>query len=158
MVGAPGLKFAALLVATLFLSACDFGNNSSTSATPADTDTGSTGTASPAPGTSTNNSSSASSSIAAPVSQGTGTGSATLVWSPPTENTNGSMLTNLAGYRIYFGTSASALSQMIDVQSAGITSYVVDKLVSGTYYFALSAYNAAGVESAMQLVGSKTIP
>jgi hypothetical protein len=142
MVGATGLKIAALLVASALFSACSFESNSdSASAGASTTDTS-------APSTS---SSSAAGSSASSVST-------TLVWSPPTANTNGSMLTNLAGYKIYFGRSASALNEVINVQSAGITSYVVDKLVSGTYYFALSAYNAAGVESAMQLVGSKTIP
>ena len=154
------LKFAALVVASALLSACNLGNNTSADTPSTAADTGSAETAAPSPVTSTNNSTSSSStsSVAAPSATGTGSGSATLVWSPPTENTNGSMLTNLAGYRIYFGSSASALTEVIDVKSAGITSYVVDKLVSGTYYFALSAYNATGVESAMQLVGNKTIP
>ena len=151
MVGATGLKIAALLVASALFSACSFESNSdSASAGASTTDTS-------APSTSSSSAAgSSASSVSTPAAQGTG--SATLVWSPPTANTNGSMLTNLAGYKIYFGRSASALNEVINVQSAGITSYVVDKLVSGTYYFALSAYNAVDVKSAMQLVGSKTIP
>jgi hypothetical protein len=155
MAGAHGVKFAALIVASVLFSGCDLGNNSSAPSA----STGSTDTSTSSSGDSSSaTNSAATSNIASPSAQGTSVGSATLVWSPPTENTNGSMLTNLAGYKIYFGRSTSALTEVIDVKSASISSYVVDKLVSGTYYFALSAYNAAGVESAMQLVGSKTIP
>jgi hypothetical protein len=87
----------------------------------------------------------------------TGSGTATLVWDIPVVNTDGSTLVDLAGYKIYFGNSDSDLSQVIDVANATTTSFVVDKLGSGTYYFAISAYNSAGVESAMKLVGSKQI-
>ena len=86
-----------------------------------------------------------------------GTGTATLSWSPPTVNTDGTSLTNLGGYRIYFGTSEADLNDMVEVDSPGITSYVVQGLVAGTHYFAISAFNSSGVESAMKMVGSKTI-
>ncbi len=85
------------------------------------------------------------------------TGAATLSWTPPTRNSDGSTLTNLAGYRIYYGTSASALTQTINVASAGISSYVVSNLSRGTYYFAISAYNSAGGESARSSTVTKVI-
>jgi hypothetical protein len=84
-------------------------------------------------------------------------GSATLSWSPPSQNTDGSQLSDLAGYRIYHGTSAGSLSYATQV-SANSNSYVYGSLTSGTHYFAVTAYNTAGVESAMSAVGSKSIP
>lgn len=84
-------------------------------------------------------------------------GSATLSWTPPTQNTDGTSLTNLGGYRIYYGTSPSALSQSIQITNAGLTSYTVGNLSPGTYYFALAAYTTDGVESAPSPVGSKTV-
>ncbi len=86
------------------------------------------------------------------------TGSAALSWTAPTLNDDGTPLTNLGGYRIYKGTSPSALSQIADIASAGTTSYVVSNLASGTHYFALSSYTTAGVESARTTPVSKTIP
>ena len=87
-----------------------------------------------------------------------GSGSATLSWTAPTLNTDGSALTDLAGYRIYYGTSASQLNQTVDINTAGISSYVVGNLNSGNYYFAISARNAQGVESSRSNIASKLIP
>jgi hypothetical protein len=87
-----------------------------------------------------------------------GTGSATLSWVPPAENTDGSSLTNLSGFRIYHGMSAAALDNMITVSSPGISSYVVDNLAKGTHYFAVSAVNTTGAESDRSPTSSKIIP
>jgi hypothetical protein len=87
----------------------------------------------------------------------TQTRSATLSWTPPTANTDGSTLTNLAGYRIVYGTSSTVLSQTINVSNPGVTNYVVDGLAPGTYYFALKAYTSQGVESSVSNVVSKVI-
>ncbi len=88
---------------------------------------------------------------------GSSTGSATLSWTPPTSNTNGSTLSNLAGYRIYYGTSATNLSRTIQVANAGVTRYVVPDLSAGTWYFAVRAYSSNGSESANSNTGSKVI-
>ena len=85
------------------------------------------------------------------------TGSATLTWAAPTDNTDGSPITGLAGFRIYYGTSETAMTQIIDVPSATTTTYAIEQLDSGTYYFAVTAYNTDGVESAQSNIGSKTI-
>ena len=74
-------------------------------------------------------------------------GTASLSWTPPTANSNGTALTNLAGYRIYYGTSSTALTQQVQIASAGVSSYVISGLNSGTYYFAVRAYNTVGAES-----------
>jgi hypothetical protein len=72
---------------------------------------------------------------------------ATLDWMPPTENSDGSALTNLAGYTVYYGTSPSELSQKVQVSNPGLTAYTVTGLTSGTWYFAVTSYSADGVES-----------
>jgi hypothetical protein len=85
------------------------------------------------------------------------TGSASLSWTIPTLNTNGTPATDLAGYHIYYGTSPDALKTVIDVPGAKTTEYEISNLSSGTYYFAVSAYNSMGVDSADSNEGSKTI-
>jgi hypothetical protein len=87
----------------------------------------------------------------------TTTGSALVQWHPPTSNTNGTTLTNLAGYTIKYGTSASSLSSSVKVANPGIASYQIDGLPAGTYYFAVAAYNSSGVTSALSSLVSKTI-
>jgi hypothetical protein len=84
------------------------------------------------------------------------TGSATLSWTPPTENTDGSALT-LAGYRIYYGTSSSNLDQMKQIANPGVTSGTVDNLTQATWYFSVRAYSSTGVESTGTTPVSKTI-
>lgn len=83
-------------------------------------------------------------------------GSATLSWTPPTENTDGTALTNLAGYRILYGSSASSLSNTVSLANAGVTTYVID-LAPGTYYFAVKAYTSTGAESATSNVVAKVV-
>ncbi|HEY0938830.1 MAG TPA: putative Ig domain-containing protein [Steroidobacter sp.] len=82
---------------------------------------------------------------------------AVLSWTAPTANTDGSTLTNLAGYRILYGTNASSLTQTIQVANPSVTNYTIDNLAPGTYYFAVRAYTNAGTESANSNVQSKTI-
>ena len=74
-------------------------------------------------------------------------GVATLDWMPPTENSDGTVLTNLAGYTVYYGTSPNNLSQSVKVTNPGLTAYAVTGLSSGTWYFAVTSYSAEGVES-----------
>lgn len=85
-------------------------------------------------------------------------GSVTLSWTPPTQNTDGSTLSNLAGYRIQYGSSQSALTQTIQITNPGMATYVVTGLSSGTWYFAVKAYSSGGAESANSNVVNKTIP
>lgn len=70
----------------------------------------------------------------------------TLEWAPPTTNSDGSPLTDLAGYRLRYGTSASSLDRSVDIPNGGLTSYVVEGLAPGVWYFVLRAYNRRGAE------------
>lgn len=80
---------------------------------------------------------------------GVGSGSVTLAWQPPTENADGSALTDLSGYNIYIGTISNNYEYMeVRLDNPGLTAYVVENLEPGTYYFAATAFNSSGVESA----------
>lgn len=94
---------------------------------------------------------------APPPSPPPATGTATLSWDAPILNTDGTALTDLAGYKIYYGTSATALTQQVSISGASTTTYVVSGLPTGTYYFAVTAFASDGTESASSNVGSKTI-
>ena len=74
-------------------------------------------------------------------------GTVTLSWRPPTENTDGTALADLAGYNIHYGTQPQDYTNMIKVINPGIATYVIDNLPAGTYYFTVAAYNASGTES-----------
>jgi hypothetical protein len=63
----------------------------------------------------------------------------------------------MAGYRIYYGNSADSLSEVVDITSVGVTRYVIDNLAAGTWYFAVRAFNSAGVEGDLSNIASKTI-
>ena len=86
------------------------------------------------------------------------TGNATVNWVAPTQNTDGSALSNLAGIRIYYGTSSSSLSQSVQVAGNTQTSYTINGLASGAWYFGGVAYTTAGAQSAMSGLVSATIP
>ena len=85
------------------------------------------------------------------------TGSATLSWQPPTSNTDGSPLTNLAGYVVRYGTAPDALDIQVRIDNPGLVTYVVSNLAPATWYFQVVAYNSVGVESSPSATGSKTI-
>jgi len=74
-------------------------------------------------------------------------GAATLTWQPPTENTDGSPITDLAGYRVRYGRDPAQLSEIQSIPNPGITTAVVENLARGTWYFSVSAYNRDGLES-----------
>jgi hypothetical protein len=84
------------------------------------------------------------------------TGSATISWSAPTEREDGTPLTGLSTYRIYYSRNASQLDQVQNV-SSGVTSYLIQNLEQGTWYFAVSAIDSQGIESQKSVVVSKTI-
>ncbi|HSN72548.1 MAG TPA: putative Ig domain-containing protein [Steroidobacteraceae bacterium] len=91
------------------------------------------------------------------LASGSATGSVTLSWQPPTRNTDGTTLTDLAGFRIRYGTSSSSLTRTLSISNPGITSAVVEDLASGTWYFAVTAVNSKGVESDLSSVVSKRL-
>jgi hypothetical protein len=91
-------------------------------------------------------------------SAGTGTGTAELAWQMPTENTNGTPLTDLAGYTIVYGASPSTMNRWVQLTDIGTTGYVIKGLGQGTWYFAIVSYTLSGANSALSNISSKTIP
>lgn len=85
------------------------------------------------------------------------TTSATIAWIAPTENEDGSALTDLAGYKILYGTSPDTLTQTVSISNVGLTSYVISNLSAGTYYFAIQAVNAYGAHSSPSAVAESSI-
>ena len=77
--------------------------------------------------------------------------SITLSWSPPTRNSDGTSLTNLAGYTLHYGTASQDYTGSIEITTPAQTSYVVSgsNFPPGKYYFAISAYNAQQVSSSL---------
>lgn len=87
----------------------------------------------------------------------TAQGSAKLSWIPPTSNSDGSKLTGLAGYKIYYGTSPQYLQRTIDIKDPSVTEYTIENLPPYTYYFVITAYTADGTESSRSNIVSKTV-
>jgi hypothetical protein len=84
--------------------------------------------------------------------------SISLAWAPPLFNTDGTSLTDVAGYQVAYGTSATNLNQQLSVTGANVTSKTVSGLAAGTYYFSVRTMNSAGVASAYSGVASQTVP
>jgi hypothetical protein len=87
-----------------------------------------------------------------------GTGSVTLSWTAPTENEDGSVLTDLAGFNLYWGTTPGSYSNSVRIADPNIATYTVDGLAPGTYEFVGTSFNAAGVESVYSNPTTKTVP
>lgn len=86
-----------------------------------------------------------------------GNASVTVSWIPPTQNTDGTPLTNLAGYWIYYGTSPDALTKSVQIANPGVATYVLSNLSPGTWYFSMTAYSTANVQSSDSAVASRVI-
>jgi len=93
---------------------------------------------------------------------GNGGHGVTLTWQAPTNNNDGSALTDLAGYRLYQGTVSGGYGASQDLGvatcSTGRCSYDVPSLTPGTYYFAVTAYDTGGYESVLSNEASATVP
>jgi Putative Ig domain len=84
-------------------------------------------------------------------------GNVTVSWLPPTTNADGTPISDLAGYRIYYGRSADELESVATVNNPGTTRRVIDNLSPATWFFAMTAVNGAGLESVRTQIGSITI-
>lgn len=78
----------------------------------------------------------------------TSTGEARLDWTPPTHNADGTVLTNLAGYRIVYGANPNELVHTVQIANPGTRTHTMSGLAAGSYYFAIKSYTSNGTESA----------
>jgi hypothetical protein len=84
-------------------------------------------------------------------------GTAMLSWTPPTQNTDGSQLTDLAGYRVYWGTTSGNYPNSVTLPNPGLTTYLVEQLTPAAYYFVITAFDSSGNESVYSNVATKTV-
>jgi hypothetical protein len=79
----------------------------------------------------------------------------TLTWDPSPASEN------VAGYRLYYGTSPGRYLQQFGngIPVGNIASHKLSGLLAGTaYYFAVTAYSAAGAESGFSIEVQKVAP
>lgn len=88
---------------------------------------------------------------------GAPTGTATLSWNPPTERADGSPIGQLSGYRVLYGQASQNWDTVVPINNPGVTTYVIDGLGPGTWYFAVKAVTSDGLMSAPSQEVSKTI-
>ena len=84
-------------------------------------------------------------------------GSVTLNWTAPTQNEDGTPLTDLDGYRIYWGTTPGNYPNFVTIDNESVTTYVLDNLTSGTYEFVLTSFNTSDVESGYSAPATRVV-
>jgi hypothetical protein len=84
-------------------------------------------------------------------------GSATLNWVAPTRNTDGSALTNLAGYVIQYRVKGTTTWKVITINNAGATTRTIWGLTPAIWAFRMKSFNNVGVRSNPTLIVYKTI-
>jgi len=87
----------------------------------------------------------------------TALGAVTLSWVAPTQNSDGSPLMDLAGYKIYYRKNSGSYNQAVQLDNPSITTYVVEQLSPATYYFAATALNTSCVESSFSAEVTRTV-
>ena len=87
----------------------------------------------------------------------TALGSVSLSWTAPTQNSDGSTLTDLAGYKLYYGTSAGSYTHQIRIDNPSISTYLIENLLPDTYYVVATSFNDMGVESDYSNMAVKTV-
>jgi hypothetical protein len=92
------------------------------------------------------------------VAKNSSLGSATLTWIAPTQNEDGTELTDLAGYRLYWGTTPGTYPNSVTIDNPTVTTYIVENLSPGTYEFVATSFNTSGVESSYSEAATKVVP
>jgi len=87
----------------------------------------------------------------------TAEGVVTLSWLAPTENSDGSPLMDLAGYKIYYRKNSGPYKEAVRIDNPSVTTFVVEQLSPATYFFAATAFNLPGVESSFSSEVARTV-
>jgi hypothetical protein len=84
---------------------------------------------------------------------------ARLTWTAPTQNSDNSALTDLAGYKVKYCMGAcSGGPYGTTVNVGNVSTHTLTGLASGTYYFVVVAYDTVGNDSTNSSEVSKVIP
>ena len=84
-------------------------------------------------------------------------GSATVSWDIPTKNADGTDMTDLAGFRVHYGTASQDYSEVVEVKDATADSKLIEDLEPATYFFAVTAVDLVDNESALSDEVSKVV-
>lgn len=88
---------------------------------------------------------------------GTGAGNVTVTWVPPTTNTDGSALTDLAGFNVYAAVSGTQTYKKVGAVGKGVMSYVDGVVTAGKWDYAVTSVNTQSVESVRSLTSTITV-
>jgi hypothetical protein len=85
------------------------------------------------------------------------TGSLTLQWSAPATRADGTplSLSEIDGYRIYYGVSAGDYPDWVDVADGTAQTVTMTDMPAGTYYLVMTTYDVSGNESAYSSMVTK---
>lgn len=72
-----------------------------------------------------------------------------LSWTAPAERENNTplSLSEIAGYRLYYGTKQGDYLNEINIEDGSAETYALTDLPKGTYYFVITTYDSEGRES-----------
>ncbi len=86
-------------------------------------------------------------------------GSASLSWRPPAERVDGESLalTEIAGYRIYYGTRSGQYDSAVAIDDPYASSVVLEDLPVGEYYFVMTTVDTNGLESGYSSEAVKSV-
>lgn len=82
---------------------------------------------------------------------------AVVRWTRPTANTDGTPLTNLAGYRVRYGTNQNDLTESALINDPATLTWTSATLAPGTWYFTVRSFNTLGLEGADGILVSKVL-
>lgn len=81
----------------------------------------------------------------------------TLTWTAPTQNTDNSPLTDLAGFEIYYWSSVDSTQTVVTINDPTVQQWKIEGLVNGDYFFAVAAFNLNGAGSKLSNIATKLI-
>jgi hypothetical protein len=84
-------------------------------------------------------------------------GSVSLSWDAPALNTDGTPVSNLKGYKVFYGLASRQYTSSLPLNDATLTSVTIEQLKSATWYFAVKAISSSGLESDFSQEVTKTV-
>lgn len=85
-------------------------------------------------------------------------GAAVVSWDIPTSNADGTALEDLAGFAVHYGQTSARYSEVATIDDPTASSAAIGGLVSGQWYFAVTAFDTSGNHSELSDEVSKAVP